>query len=176
MISIPGTRGGWFAGACWAGVVLVTTIAGLPVAREATGSAPRSHSILVSAGKYEFDPPVIRVRRGDILKLRFAAVDVVHGFFLEGYDLDVTIPPLSRQVTVRRGGSTEVVAEVVLIADRAGKFRYRCSKTCGAMHPFMVGELVVGPNRLFAGAAAAAVGLLFGGGVWVLIAARGRAS
>lgn len=176
MTSIPAIRGRWFAGACWAGVVLVTTIAGSLAVRAATGNPPRSHSILVTAGQYEFDPPVIRVRRGDILKLRFAAIDVVHGFFLEGHDLDVTIPPLSRQVTVRRSGATEVVEEVVLIADRAGKFRYRCSKTCGAMHPFMVGELVVEPNRLFTGAAAAAVGLLFGGLVWVLVAEGGRAS
>lgn len=176
MIWIPATRRRWFAGACWAAAVLVTTIAGILFAREATGNTPRLHSILVKAGQYAFDPPVIRVNRGDTLKLRFAGTDVVHGFYLEGHDLDVSIQPLSRQVTVRRGNATEVVEEIVLTVDRPGKFRYRCSKTCGAMHPFMVGELIVGPNRLFAGATAASVGLLLGGGVWVLVAARGRAS
>lgn len=167
---------GWLTRASWAAVVLVATLSGILASSRATASAPRSHSILVRAGQYAFDPPVIRVRRGDTLKLRFAATDVVHGFYLEGHDLDVTIPPLSRQVTVKRGGATQVVEEVVLTAGRSGKFRYRCSKTCGAMHPFMVGELIVGPNRLFAGAAGAAGGLLLGGLVWVLVAAKRRTS
>ena len=176
MTSTPAMRGRWFAQACWAGVVLVTTIAGSLASAGATASAPRSHSILVKAGQYAFDPPVIRVRRGDTLKLRFAAADVVHGFYLEGHDVDVTIPPLSRQVTVKRGGATQIAEEVVVTAGRSGKFRYRCSKTCGAMHPFMVGELIVGPNRLFGGAAGAAAGLLFGGFVSVLVGAKWRAS
>ncbi len=176
MTSTPAMRGRWFARASWAGVVLVTTITGSLVSGAATAGAPRFHSILVKAGQYAFDPPVIRVRRGDTLKLRFAATDVVHGFYLEGHDLDVAIPPLSRQVTVKRGGATQVVEEVVLTAGRSGKFRYRCSKTCGAMHPFMMGELIVGPNRLFAGAAGAAAGLLFGGFVCVLVAPKWRAS
>jgi heme/copper-type cytochrome/quinol oxidase subunit 2 len=175
MKSIPSLRDRWLASACWAGIVLVTTIAGILVGQDATG-APRSHSVLVKAAQYAFDPPVIRVRRGDTLKLRFAAADVVHGFYLEGHDVDVTIPPLSRQVTVKRGGATQIAEEVVVTAGRSGKFRYRCSKTCGAMHPFMVGELIVGPNRLFGGAAGAAAGLLFGGFVSVLVGAKWRAS
>jgi heme/copper-type cytochrome/quinol oxidase subunit 2 len=130
---------------------------------------PSIHDLRVTASSYAFDPPVIRVRRGDQLRLRFASTDVVHGFYLEGYDLDVTIPPLSREVEVRRGGAIETVDEVVVVADRAGKFRYRCSKTCGAMHPFMMGELVVAPNRLFHGAGVAAATLLLatlGAGWW----------
>jgi len=166
----------WLARASWAGVVVVAAITGILASARVTASAPRSHSILVRAGQYAFDPPVIGVRRGDTLKLRFAATDVVHGFYLEGHDLDVTIPPLSRQVTVKRGGATQVVEEVVLTAGRSGKFRYRCSKTCGAMHPFMLGELIVGPNPLFAGAAGAAAGLPLAGLAWVLAAANRRTS
>lgn len=128
----------------------------------ATGDAPPvEREVLVTAGSYAFDPPVLRVRRGDRLRLRFAATDVVHGFYLEGYDLDVTISPLERQVSVQRDGApAEPAGEVVLVADRAGKFRYRCSQTCGAMHPFMVGELIVAPNRLFPTAAATSVAIL----------------
>jgi len=35
------------------------------------------------------------------------------------------------------------------------------------MHPFMVGELVVGPNHLFRASAASAFALLLGGLAWV---------
>ena len=128
---------------------------------------PRRHTINVVARRYAFEPAVIRVERGDEVRLRFASKDVVHGFRLEGYDVDVTIEPLRREVMLRRdGGTPEAVQEVAFVATRAGKFRYRCSKTCGAMHPFMAGELIVGPNHLLHAASAAAVGLLAGGLLW----------
>ena len=129
--------------------------------------------ILVTARSYAFEPPVIRARRGDTLRLRFASTDVVHGFYLEGHDLDVTIPPLSRRVLVARAGWSEATEEVVLVLERSGKFRFRCSKTCGAMHPFMQGELIVGPNHLFVGSSIASVALLAVGLVWAL-ASPGR--
>ena len=154
-------------GAIWAlGALGILAIVGIGAAGTGT-QAPREHEIRMTAGRYAFEPAVIRVQRGDTLRLRFAATDVVHGFYLEGHDLDVTIPPLSRQVEVKRGGAMELVDEVVLVAERSGKFRYRCSKTCGAMHPFMVGELAVGPNYLFRASAASAIGLLLGGLAWV---------
>jgi heme/copper-type cytochrome/quinol oxidase subunit 2 len=144
-------------------LLVVGTPAALGWAFGSRAAPPRERTVEVMARSYAFDPPVLRVNRGDTLRLRFASVDVVHGFYLEGHDLDVTITPLRRQVEVRRGGApAERMEEVVLTAERSGKFRYRCSQTCGAMHPFMVGELVVAPNRLFPGAAGLAVGLLGG--------------
>ena len=56
-------------------------------------------------------------------------------------------------------GARSEVKEVTFVADRTGKFRFRCSVACGAMHPFMVGELIVEPNRLWPAAAAAAAAL-----------------
>ena len=47
-------------------------------------SPPAEHEIVVTARSFAFEPAVIRVARGDVLKLRFAATDVVHGFYLEG--------------------------------------------------------------------------------------------
>jgi heme/copper-type cytochrome/quinol oxidase subunit 2 len=129
---------------------------------------PRRHTIDMVARRYAFDPPVIHVEKDDEVRLRFASLDVVHGMHLEGYGLDVTIEPLRRDVEVRRaGGPAETVREVVFTATHAGKFRYRCSKTCGAMHPFMVGELIVGPNWLARASGGVAFGLLAGGFAWV---------
>lgn len=138
-----------------------------------TAPGPVEREILVVARSYAFEPPVIRARRGDTLRLRFASTDVVHGFYLEGHDLDVTIPPLSRRVLVARAGRSQTTEEVVLVLERSGKFRFRCSKTCGAMHPFMQGELIVGPNHLFVGSSIASVALLAVGLVWAL-ASPGR--
>lgn len=155
----PGTR--WIGAAVAAAVASGIFLAAW-ITLDRHEDAPAEHDIVVTASSYAFDPPVIRVRRGDTLRLRFAATDVVHGFALEGHDLDVTIPPLSREFEVERDGTTKTVDELVFVADRTGKFRYRCSITCGAMHPFMTGELVVGPNRLFQTSGLAAVTVLIG--------------
>lgn len=133
----------------------------------AAGERPRERSIGVVARRYGFEPAVIRVERGELVRLRFASHDVVHGFHLEVYGIDVTIEPLRREVRARLGdGPLQTLEEVAFVADRPGKFRFRCSKTCGAMHPFMSGELIVGPNRLWHGANAAALGLLVTGLAW----------
>jgi heme/copper-type cytochrome/quinol oxidase subunit 2 len=41
-------------------------------------------------------------------------------------------------------------ASLTFVADQPGTFRLRCSVTCGALHPFMIGKLNVGPNELLA--------------------------
>jgi heme/copper-type cytochrome/quinol oxidase subunit 2 len=60
---------------------------------------------------------------------------VAHGLYLDGYDISVEADP----------GQT---GTLTFVADRRGSFRFRCSVTCGAMHPFMIGKLAVGPNTL----------------------------
>jgi heme/copper-type cytochrome/quinol oxidase subunit 2 len=113
---------------------------------------PVDRTITVEAQKYGYTPAVIKVNKGDRITLRFKAKDVTHGFFLEGYDLDGKARPEMPSFWVRRPSTGEdfhPVDEVTFVADHEGKFRYRCSTTCGYMHPFMQGELIVAPNRLF---------------------------
>lgn len=143
---------------------MVLGAAGAVLASSGT-DAPRERSITVFARQYAFDPPVIRANRGDTLRLTLVSLDVVHGFYLEGHDLDAEIRPQEKKVRLRRpsrGGAVEEVGEVVVVLDRPGKFRYRCSHTCGALHPFMNGELLVAPNRLLQAGVGASVGLLLG--------------
>jgi len=90
----------------------------------------------MTAGQFAFDPPVLHVNQGDRVILTLQASDVVHGFYLDSYGVEARVEPgISQQVE--------------FVADRAGKFRYRCSVSCGTLHPFMIGELVVGPNLTF---------------------------
>jgi plastocyanin len=100
-------------------------------------AAPATRQVTIEADQFAFDPPVLRVNRGDRVRLTLQASDVVHGFYLDGYGLERRVEPgISQQVE--------------FVADRAGKFRYRCSVSCGTLHPFMIGELVVGPNLTYA--------------------------
>ncbi len=100
------------------------------------GVRPTTRTVTVAAGDYAFDPGVLRVNSGDTVTIDVVATDVVHGLYLEGYDLSVTADP----------GRT---ATLSFVADRPGSFSFRCSVACGALHPFMVGRLKVGPNWLF---------------------------
>jgi heme/copper-type cytochrome/quinol oxidase subunit 2 len=107
-------------------------------------AAPVTHEVTMNAGQFAFDPPVLRVNRGDRVILNLQATDVVHGFYLDGHGVDVRVEPGLAQ-------------QIEFVAERAGKFRYRCSVACGSLHPFMIGELVVGPNLPFIRAAGLAM-------------------
>lgn len=122
--------------------------------------APKHRVLDVTARSFAFEPAVLRVTEGDRITLRLRSADVVHGFYLDGHDIDATLYPLRREFELRSGATRQVAETVTFTASRSGKYRYRCSVTCGPMHPFMVGELIVEPNRLWPSAAAAAVALL----------------
>lgn len=98
-------------------------------------AAPVEQHFRIEASAFQYTPEAIHVNPGDHVTLDLVSTDVVHGLYLDGYDLNVTADP----------GQT---ATLFFTADRAGSFRFRCSVTCGALHPFMIGKLNVGPNDL----------------------------
>lgn len=97
----------------------------------AKGGPPTARTVRVEASQFQYDPGIVAVNAGDTVTLEVVAADVVHGLYLDGYDLEVTADP----------GQT---ARLTFVADRVGVFRFRCSVSCGAMHPFMIGKLSVG--------------------------------
>jgi plastocyanin len=126
---------------------------------------PRDRSFTITGQKYAYDPPVIHVNEGDRVQIKLVAKDVTHGFYLEGYDLDARARPMDNSFWVRRPSTKEdynEVQEISFVASRTGKFRYRCSQTCGYMHPFMQGELIVQPNYLFPTSIGMSLGLVVG--------------
>lgn len=132
---------------------------------------PTRHDIFIKARQYAFEPSVIRVNRGDTLHIKLASLDVVHGFFLEGHDVDAEIFAQQKTFNMRHpetGKGWSEVDELVLITNRRGKFRYRCSHTCGSMHPFMQGELIVQPNTPYHAGVGGVFGL-FIGMMWLFV-------
>jgi len=85
---------------------------------------------------YAYAPAVIEIGRGDTVDIELVATDVVHGLYVEGYDLSVTADP----------GQT---ARLNFVANRPGTYRFYCSVSCGPLHPFMSGRLKVGGNGIF---------------------------
>jgi heme/copper-type cytochrome/quinol oxidase subunit 2 len=99
-------------------------------------AAPQTRHVTVDMTQFAFELARLRVNRGDTVVLTLEASDVVHGFYLDGYGIRQRVEPgISQQIT--------------FVADRRGKFRYRCSVSCGPLHPFMIGEMIVGPNAPF---------------------------
>ncbi|CAG0969495.1 cytochrome c oxidase subunit 2 [Planctomycetaceae bacterium] len=101
----------------------------------AASAGPAERHFRIEANSFQYTPEAIQVSSGDHVTIDLVSTDVVHGLYLDGYDLNVTADP----------GQT---ATLSFVADRAGSFRFRCSVTCGALHPFMIGKLNVGPNDL----------------------------
>ena len=108
----------------------------------------------VKAKKFSYTPNVIEVNKGDLVKVRLISEDVHHGFYLDGYGISTSAHP----------GQD---SSLKFIADKPGRFCFRCSVTCGEFHPYMVGYLVVKPNSRFNIYAAAVI--LIGLGSLVIV-------
>lgn len=128
-------------------VAAATILAVVPA--PSASNTDREQVVRVSASQFAFDPAEIRVQAGQRVILEISSTDVVHGIYIDGYELQA----------VAEAGRMETLE---FIADRPGAFTMRCSVTCGALHPFMVGKLYVVPDykwiRLLGGAALAVIG------------------
>ncbi len=111
----------------------VTLVAG-------TGSrwvgAQEREVVEIVAERFTFTPSEITVTVGSTIELRVRSDDTMHGFRIVGRDVDVAVPK-------RRQGEAVVVFE----ATEVGRFRFECSRLCGAGHNFMQGEIVVTDER-----------------------------
>ncbi len=116
--------------------LLAGTTAG--VLAPAYAKAEKVVEFKVKLKRYEFDPMVITVNKGDSVRFIIESLDIEHGFYIDGYDIDVRVQHAEQKV-------------VEFKADKAGAFRMRCSAMCGPLHPFMVGKFVVEPNNRFLG-------------------------
>ena len=102
-------------------------------AQDGSGVATQTavvHEIQVTARKYEFTPRLLRVKRGEEVRLIIAPLDHDHGFKLDEFHINQQI---------KRG----MTATVEFRPDKAGTFQFHCSDFCGVGHRKMTGTLVV---------------------------------
>lgn len=114
-------------------IILFTLTAIIFFASSASG---QEHFFEIKARKFSYTPNIIGVKLNDKVKIRLISEDVTHGMFIDGYGVETRAYP-------GQDGSLS------FLANRPGRFTFRCSVTCGEFHPYMIGYLVVGPNVRF---------------------------
>jgi heme/copper-type cytochrome/quinol oxidase subunit 2 len=129
---------------------LVVAFAPLPV----PVVAPQERMFRIEARQFAYSPSELQINPGDTVTIQLVSTDVVHGLYIDGYDLSMEADP----------GQTSAMT---FTADKSGSFRFRCNVTCGAMHPFMIGKLTVGTNDWLVRSAGLAVVAVLG--VFILV-------
>lgn len=123
---------------------------------------PQTRDIHIEAYRYGFTPSRIHANRGDLLRLTFSTRDTGQSFFLQEYDLHVSITPGTRQVLVQhlsRPHDPAVLMESVeIVAGLPGwhgwlgsKAHFRNHTYNGPLHGTERGDLIVAPNFLLYG-------------------------
>jgi len=119
----------------------------------------KSHTRIISleAKRYGYSPGRIIVNQGDTVILKPTSLDVTHGFLLDGYAIDAILKQQGltllkyewKDENNKIQTDWDKVKEIKFKADKAGRFTFRCTQTCGNLHPFMTGELIVRPNFIY---------------------------
>lgn len=128
------------------GLIIAAMLVPLPSVADASSV----RDLKIDARAFAYAPASIEIHQGDTVRLTLEALDAVHGLSVDGYDVNVQAEP---------GKS----GHASFIADKQGKFKFRCSISCGPLHPFMIGEMVVTPEFPFIRAAAATLIAAIGG-------------
>jgi 4Fe-4S binding domain len=161
--------------------ILIAGVA-IPVCLAALSAGPpHTRDIHIEAYRYGFSPSRIHANRGDRLRLTFSTRDTGASFFLQDYDLHVSIIPGNKLVAVQRlsrpdDPPTEMEA-VEVVAGLPGwrgmlisKSQFRNHTYNGPLHGTERGELIAAPNFLLYGG----LGFLCAIPLAGLLLARGR--
>jgi heme/copper-type cytochrome/quinol oxidase subunit 2 len=114
---------------------------------------PGEKEFHVHASSFEYSPGLLRVNPGDEVTIHLISTDVVHGLYIDGYELETRADPGQSQT-------------LTFTADYSGSYRFRCSVTCGDLHPFMIGKFTVGYNTLLIRASALSILAVVAVGLW----------
>lgn len=116
-------------------ILVLVSVVGLPAA--ALGYESLRHSghdgqvITLAGTEGAWSHDTIRVRQGEKLRLRLTSNDVVHGFELKGYGIEIDEVYPGKVVVID------------FVADEAGTFLFSCTILCSRQHRDMKGKLIV---------------------------------
>lgn len=94
-------------------------------------TAPGRYEAHVVAKMFSFKP-AIKVPRGAVVDFYLTSADVVHGFYIDGTDVNLTAIP-------------DTVNYAQTHFDRPGKYAVLCHEFCGLGHQDMAGVIEVTP-------------------------------
>ena len=112
-------------------VLILGATAAAAWASQLNGCGDEIRTIDVVASRFQFEPSIISVARGDRIRLRLRSADRDHRFAIKAFRVKTLIPKTGETVTVE------------FVADRAGTFEFTCAEYCGTGHSGMKGRLVV---------------------------------
>ncbi|MBI1777216.1 MAG: cytochrome c oxidase subunit II [Proteobacteria bacterium] len=84
----------------------------------------------ITAKRFEYEPPVVKLKKGVPVTIELTALDRQHGF---------KVPQLGLRVDAWPGETTRVE----LIPDKSGTFEFVCDVFCGSGHEDMDGKIIV---------------------------------
>jgi len=116
-----------------AGLLLLLAVTGWVLALASHASQERRREFSFSARKYAFDPPVIQVDQGDVVRITLTAEDIPHSCTIDAYRIAKRASP-GRPVTFE------------FQADQAGSFKFYCNLQIDERCREMIGTLVVRPR------------------------------
>jgi heme/copper-type cytochrome/quinol oxidase subunit 2 len=123
-------------------ITVILIIAAIVIPLPVAAFIPQTREVTVDARAFAYAPASIEIHQGDTVHLTLQALDAAHGLSIDGYNVNIQAEP---------GKS----AQASFVADKQGKFKFRCSVSCGPLHPFMIGEMHVDPEFPLARALAA---------------------
>ncbi|MGD8882588.1 MAG: 4Fe-4S binding protein [Desulfobacterales bacterium] len=139
----------------WILIILTLVVAVIvPLSLQLFPAETRTHTLSLEAKKYGYSPSRIIVNQGDKIVLKPTSLDATHGFLLDGHPVEFIMrkgATFLKYTWEDENGKLQAdwdrVSEVEFVTNKAGKFTFRCTQTCGNLHPFMTGELIVKPNH-----------------------------
>ena len=105
---------------------------GAPTPGQPPPSSAAPRIIRINAERFNFFPSRITILAGEDVEFRIKSDDTSHGFRIVVGDVNIAIP--------KRGKGE---AKVAVRLQEPGRYRFECSRMCGAGHNFMRGELIV---------------------------------
>jgi cytochrome c oxidase subunit II len=105
--------------------------------------------ITMTAGNFEFTPPVIHIKLGKNIQLQVTSTDKTHGIRIKPFPdgaMKSTPPGLEflygEDCWKIKKGET---AKIVFFAHAAGTYSFACCKECGSGHKRMKGQIIAEP-------------------------------